>query len=104
MANNDGYTPFDSPSPAADTLTIAGHTVVSDPTGMIIAGSSVLPGGSAVTISNTLVSLDPSGILVVGSSKFSLPPQSVFTIAFNHSQPTQQASCSTARPSLPAVL
>ena len=78
--NNDGYIPFDSPSPAADTLTIAGHTVVPDPTGMIIAGSSVLPGGSAFTISDTLVSLDPSRILVVGSSKFSLPPQSVFTI------------------------
>lgn len=77
---NDDSSPIDSPPPAPDTLTIAGHTVVPNPAGMDVAGSSILPGGSAVTISNTPVSLDPSGILVVGSSSFSLSPQSVFTI------------------------
>lgn len=73
-------TPIDSAPLAPDTLTIAGHTVVPNPTGLTIAGSSVLPGGSAVTLSGTPISLDPSGILLVGSSSFSLPPQSIFTI------------------------
>ena len=76
----DDSSPIDSPPPAPDTLTIAGHTVVPNPAGMDVAGSSIFPGGSAVTISNTPVFLDPSGILVVGSSSFSLSPQSVFTI------------------------
>lgn len=79
-ATNNDDTPIDSLPLAPDILTIAGHTVVPNPTGMIVAGSSVLPGGSAVTISNTPISLDLSGILVVGSSSFSLPPQSIFTI------------------------
>ena len=54
--------------------------MVSNPTGFVIAGSSVLPGSSAVTISKTPVSLDLSGILAVGSSRFSLTSQSVFTV------------------------
>ena len=65
---------------APDTLTIAGQTVVPNPTGIVTAGSSVLPGGSAVIIFNTPISLAPSGILVVGSSSLSLSPQSVFNI------------------------
>ncbi len=56
-----------------DTLTIAGQKLVADPSGMVIGGSSLLPGGSAVTISNTPISLGPSGILVVGSSTILLP-------------------------------
>ena len=64
----------------ANTLVIADQTVVPNPTGFVIAGSSVLPDSIAVTISKTPVSLDLSGILAVGSSRFSLPPQSVFTV------------------------
>ena len=79
-SSNDDDTAFDSPPPAPNTLTIAGYTVVPNPTGMLIAGSSVFPGGGAITISNTLVSYDPAGILLVGSSSFSLPPRSVFTV------------------------
>ncbi len=56
-----------------DTLTIAGQELVADPSGIVIGGSSLLPGGSAVTISNTPISLGPSGILVVGSSTILLP-------------------------------
>lgn len=69
-----------SAAPFPNTLEAAGQTVVPNPTGFVIASSSILPGGSAVTISKTPVSLDLSGILAVGSSKFSLPPQSVFTV------------------------
>lgn len=55
------------------TLTIAGQTLVPDPSGMVIEGSSLVPGGSTVTVSNTPISLGPSGILVVGSSTIPLP-------------------------------
>ena len=79
-SNDDDDTAFDSPPPARDTLTIAGHTVMPNPVGMVIAGSSVFPGGSAITISNTPISLDPAGVLLVGSSSFSLPPRSKFTV------------------------
>ena len=74
-----------------NTLTIAGQKLEPDRSGMVIGGSSLLPGGSAVTISNTPVSLGSSGILVVGSSTILLPVHSdpsstpfatkVFTVA-----------------------
>ena len=79
-SSDDDDTVFDSPPPAPDTLTISGHTVVPNPTGMAIAGSSVFPGGSAITISNTPFSLDLAGVLLVGFSSFSLPARSIFTV------------------------
>ena len=79
-SNDDDDTGFDSPPPAPDSSTIAGHTLVPNPIGMLIAGSSVFPGGSAITISNTLVSLDPAGVLLAGSSSFSLASRSIFTV------------------------
>ena len=79
-ASNEDDGLIKSVTPFPNTLVIAGQTVVPNPTGLVIAGSSVLPGSSAVTISKTPVSLDLSGILAIGSSKFSLPPQSVFTV------------------------
>ena len=50
--------------------------MVPDPSGMVIGGSSLVPGGSAVTISDTPISLGSSGTLVVGSSTILLPTQS----------------------------
>ena len=52
--------------------TIAGHDVVSNMSGVYVAGSSVSPGGSAITASNTVISLSPAGTLVVGSSSIAL--------------------------------
>ena len=53
--------------------TIAGHNVVSNASGVYVAGSSLLPGGSAITASNTVISLSPAGTLVIGSSSIALP-------------------------------
>ena len=77
-SNEDGL--IKSATPFSSTLVIAGQTVVPNLTGFVMVGSSLLPGSSAVTISKTPVSLDLSGILAIGSSRFSLPPQSVFTV------------------------
>ena len=69
---NDGDLVDGSPD-NQNTLTIAGQEFVPNPSGMVIGGSSLLPGGSAVTISNTPISLGSSGFLVVGSSTILLP-------------------------------
>ena len=53
--------------------TIAGHSVVSNTSGVYVGGSSLLPGGSAITASNTVISLSPAGTLVIGSSSIALP-------------------------------
>ena len=53
--------------------TIAGHNVISNASGVYVAGSSLLLGGSAITASNTVISLSPAGTLVVGSSSIALP-------------------------------
>ena len=53
--------------------TIAGHNVVSNTSGVYVAGSSLLPGGTAITASNTMISLSPAGTLVIGSSSIDLP-------------------------------
>lgn len=73
--NDDDNKVVDGSPVTQDTLTIAGQELVPDPSGMIIEGSSLLPGGSAVTISDTPISLGSSGILVVGSSTILLPTQ-----------------------------
>lgn len=52
--------------------TISGHTVVSNSSGVYVAGSSLSPGGSAITASNTVISLSPAGTLAVGSSSIAL--------------------------------
>ena len=51
---------------------IAGHNVVSNTSGVYVAGSRLSPGGSAITASNTVISLSPAGTLVVGSSSMAL--------------------------------
>lgn len=52
--------------------TIAGQNVVSNTSGVYVAGSSLSPGGSAITASNTVISLSPAGTLVIGSSSIAL--------------------------------
>ena len=74
----DATTPDEDPSvkdhPFAPSVqTIAGHNVVSNASGVYVAGSSLLPGGSAITASNTVISLSPAGTLVIGSSSIALP-------------------------------
>lgn len=84
--NNDSVAGDDPSNQAGDSplatnpLTIAGHTVVPNPSGIVIDGSSLVPGGSALTLSNITSSLGSSGILVIGSSTTTLTPQFVFTI------------------------
>lgn len=78
--NNDAVL---SLPPAPVPLTIAGHTMISNPSGVVIDGSTLLPGGSPFTISNTPISLETSGILVFGSSNISLQPQPAFAIGTN---------------------
>ena len=62
--NNQAFTP--------STQTLAGHVVVSNASGVYVAGSSLSPGGSAITASNTLISLSPAGTIVIGSSSMAL--------------------------------
>ena len=78
-SDGSGNTEDNSPL-TIDPLTIAGHIVVPNPSGILIDGSSLIPGGSPLTLSNTPVSLGTSGVLVIGSSSTTLAPQSVFTI------------------------
>ena len=82
-SNDNDNTGFYSLPPAPNTFIIAGYTIVPNLIGIVIAGSSVLPGGSAITTYNTPISLDPAGVLLVGSSSFSLPPRPIFTVGIN---------------------
>lgn len=70
--NDDDNKVVDGSPVTQGTLTIAGQTLVPDPFGMVIGGSSLVPDGSAITVSNTPISLGSSGILVVGSSTIPL--------------------------------
>lgn len=57
---------------APSVQTIAGHIVVSNTSGVYVAGSSLSAGGDPVTASKTVISLSPVGTLVIGSSSISL--------------------------------
>ena len=63
--NNEPFTPV--------VQTIAGHSVVSNSSGVYVAGSSLSPGGSAITASGTVISLSPAGTFAVGSSSIAIP-------------------------------
>ncbi len=65
---------------ASSPLVIGGYTLVSNPSGMVIDGHTLQPGGSALTISNTPISLGISGYIAFGSSSILLPSQSIFVI------------------------
>ena len=67
--------------PIASTRSVVGgHILVSNPSGVVIAGHTLHPGSNALTISNTPISLGNSGLLAFGSSSIILPSQSVFAI------------------------
>ncbi|KAG8530880.1 uncharacterized protein KY384_004237 [Bacidia gigantensis] len=53
---------------------INGQRVVPLPTGLSIAGTTLLPGGMPVTVSGKPISLDQTGNLHFGGSSFPLPP------------------------------
>ena len=87
--NNDRYNdrpsdppsePSTNPRPSSGPLSTVGQLITLNPSRMLVAGSTILPGGPAITLSNTPLSLASSGILIYGSSSILLSPQSVFTI------------------------
>ena len=75
-AHDDDF-PTTEESFASSAQKTADPTLVSDPSGLVIAGSSLFPGGRPITVSGTVISLGPSSILAVGSSGVALPPLSV---------------------------
>lgn len=70
-----------SPMPIADTappkpnpiLTLADQVFTANPTGFVVAGSYITPGGPAQLISGTPISLDSSGVIYIGDSTINLP-------------------------------
>ncbi|MCJ1457092.1 hypothetical protein MMC28_007458 [Mycoblastus sanguinarius] len=78
--SDESSDPADNLPAALDPLILTGQTLVSNPSGVVIDGSTQLPGGNAFTISNTPISLNPSRTLVFGSSSITPPPQSIFII------------------------
>ena len=78
---SDGFNGQVSNLPIASTrLVVGGHTLVSDPSGVVIDEHTPHPGSSELTISNTPISLGSSGLLAFGSSSIILPSQSVVAI------------------------
>ena len=97
----DATTPDEDPSmkdhPFAPSVqTIAGHNVVSNASGVYVAGSSLFPGGNAITASNTVISLSPARTLVIGSSSIALPLQENSRTTFDVDGVTVQAEPSAA--------
>ena len=60
---------------APNAFNVDGQTFTANPTGFIVAGSQVLPGGSAVIIAGTTLSLSPSGVLDIGGASINLATQ-----------------------------
>lgn len=73
--------PLDQASlnPPNSIFTVGGEAFAPKPTGFIIAGFSVVPGGAPTTISGTRISLNTSGKLILGSSTIDLQTQSPAT-------------------------
>ena len=57
-----------STSASPEFVTIAGQTLIAEPSKVIVAGITLLPGDAGVTISGTPVSLAPSGTLFINNS------------------------------------
>ena len=85
--------------PFAPTIqTIEGQTVVSNTSGVYVAGLRVTPGGT-ITASNKVISLSPAGTLVIGSSSVDLSladTQETSPSLFNFDGVTVQAERSAA--------
>jgi hypothetical protein len=54
--------------------TLGGQAFSANSDEVVIAGTTLKPGGPGITISGTLVLLVPSGILIIGTSRVSLTP------------------------------
>ena len=70
-----GTSTYDIPTPSEVSnavTTIGGQAFTINPSGIFVAGTTLMPGASAVTISGTAISLGASG-LVVGTSTYDLP-------------------------------
>ena len=59
-------------SVAPDTLTIAGQTMMPNPTGFVLKGTIISPGGAPQIVDGTIIKLGPSGVLTIGSPTISL--------------------------------
>ena len=57
---------------APNAFNVGGQTFTANPTGFMVAGSQILPGGSAVIIAGTTLSLSPSGVLGIGGASINL--------------------------------
>lgn len=68
-------------------VTIAGQTLIADPSKVVLAGITLLPGDPGVSISGTPVSLAPSGTLFINNSPMPiadiapLTPNRILTVA-----------------------
>lgn len=86
--------------PFAPTIqTIDGQTVVSNTSGVYVAGLKFTPGRVAITASNNMISLSPAGTLVIGSSSVALSladTQEPSPSLFNFNGVTVQAEGSAA--------
>ena len=71
-ATPDGDPPTNNQPFTLSVQTIAGQDVVSNRSGVYVAGSSLSPGGSAITALGTVTSLSPAGTLIVGSSSIAI--------------------------------
>jgi hypothetical protein len=67
----DGSTVLFASSTIQSVFTVAGQTLTVAPTGFVVGGVTISPGGPAVTIAGTVVLLGPSG-LQIGSSTLPL--------------------------------
>lgn len=78
-----------SAPPTKSIFTVEGQVFTPNPTGFILAGSKIVPGGVPITFSSVTISLGSSGTLFVGGDAIplsnpsplpSLPPNSVFLV------------------------
>ena len=64
------------PTPSAPlyplVVTIGGQTLTVAPSALVLASTTILPGGAGLTISGTPVSLELSGVLLIGSNTIAL--------------------------------
>jgi hypothetical protein len=59
----------------ADIFTVGGEVFTANPSGFVLDGTTLFPGGPAATISGTPVSLQSAGVLDIGSSRVPLPSE-----------------------------
>ena len=98
-ATPDGDPPSNSQPFTPSVQTIAGQDVVSNTSGVYVAGFSLSPGGSAITAFGTVTSLSPAGTLIVGSSSIALSlanTQETYPTRFNLDGVAGQAEPSAA--------